>query len=108
MALVVVNMEIMLWIVKHLVNHLNEIIFFAWTVLLAMNMYSNHKNEKSNKELMNEIHESNDLNDKLLASVKKYTESTDKKSTAEANCLWESVIILAKRIHNLEDNNYVK
>ena len=86
MGLVVVNMEIMLWIV----NHLNGIIFFAWTVLLAMNMYSNHKNEKSNKELMNEIHESNDLNDKLLASVKKYTESTDKKSTTEANCLWES------------------
>lgn len=104
MALVVVNMEIMLWIV----NHLNGIVFFAWTVLLAMNMYSNHKNEKSNKELMNEIHESNDLNDKLLASVKKYTESTDRKSTTEANCLWESVIILAKRIHNLEDNNYVK
>ena len=97
-------MEIMLWIV----NHLDEIIFGVWTVLLAMNMYSNHKNEKSNKELMDEIHKSNDLNDELLAAVKKYTESTDKKATAEANFLWESVIILAKRIHDLEDNYFVK
>ncbi|TLQ21739.1 hypothetical protein FEZ38_06430 [Lactobacillus helveticus] len=104
MALLVVNMEIMLWIV----NHLNGIIFAVWTVLLAMNMYSNHKNEKSNKELMNEIHENNDLNDQLLKTVKKYCDSTERKSTAQDNLMWESILILARRIHNLEDNNYVK
>lgn len=75
MALVVVNMEIMLWIV----NHLNDIIFVVWTVLLAMNMYSNHKNEKSNQELLDEIHENNDLNGKLLNTVKEYMQTTEKK-----------------------------
>ena len=96
-------MEIMLWIV----NHLNDIIFFVWTVLLAMNMYSNHKNEKSNQELLDEIHKSNDLNDKLLNTVKEYMQTTDKK-TIQDNILWDSIIILAKRIHDLENNNYVK
>ena len=104
MALVVVNMEIMLWIV----NHLNDIIFFVWTVLLAMNMYSNHKNEKTNKELSVEIHKSNDLNDQLLETVKKYCDSVEHKSTAQDNLMWESILILARRIHDLEDNNYVK
>ena len=104
MALLVVNMEIMLWIV----NHLSGIIFFAWTLLLAMNMYSNHKNKKSNKELMNEIYESNDLNNQLLKTVKKYCDSTERKSTAQDNLMWESILILARRIHNLEDNNYVE
>ena len=104
MALVVVNMGIMLWIV----NHLSGIIFFAWTVLLAMNMHSNHKNKKSNKELMNEIYESNDLNNQLLKTVKKYCDSTERKSTAQDNLMWESILILARRIHNLEDNNYVE
>lgn len=69
-------MEIMLWIV----NHLNDIIFVVWTVLLAMNMYSNHKNEKSNQELLDEIHENNDLNGKLLNTVKEYMQTTEKKS----------------------------
>ncbi len=104
MALVVVNMGIMLWIV----NHLSGIIFFAWTLLLAMNMYSNHKNKKSNKELMNEIYESNDLNNQLLKTVKKYCDSTERRSTAQDNLMWESILILARRIHNLEDNNYVE
>lgn len=94
----------MLWIV----NHLNDIIFCIWIVLLAMNMYSNHKNEKSNKELLDEIHKSNDLNDKLVNTVKEYAKITDKKVTTQDNILWESVIILAKRIHNLEDNYFVK
>ena len=97
-------MEIMLCIV----NHLNDILFIVWTVLLAMNMHSNHKNEKSNQELLYEIHKSNDLNDKLLNTVKEYMQTTDKKTTTQDNILWDSIIILAKRIHDLEDNNYVK
>lgn len=104
MALVVVYLEMMLWIV----NHLNDIIFVVWTVLLAMNMYSNHKNEMSNQELLDEIHKSNDLNDKLLNTVKKYMQTTDKKATTQDNILWDSIIILAKRIHDLEDNYFVK
>lgn len=97
MALVVVHLEIVV-----------AIVYAIWTISVIVEVYSNHKNEKSNKELMDEIHKSNDLNDQLLAAVKKYTESTDKKATAEANFLWESVIILAKRIHDLEDNYFVK
>lgn len=89
-------------------NIIESIAWLAWIILLILNLYSNHKNEKSNKELMEEIHESNDLNDELLVAVKEYTESIDKKATAEANFLWESIIILAKRIHDLEDQNYVK
>ena len=104
MALVVVYLEMMLWIV----NHLNDIIFVVWTVLLAMNMYSNHKNEKSNQELLGEIHKSNDLNDELLNTVKEYIQTTDKKATTQDNILWDSIIILAKRIHDLEDNYFVK
>ena len=100
MALVVVHLGMMLWIV----NHLNDIIFVVWTVLLVMNMYSNHKNEKSNQELLDEIHKSNDLNDELLNTVKEYIQSTDKKATTQDNILWDSIIILAKRIHDLEDN----
>lgn len=73
-----------------------------------MNMYSNHKNEKSNQELLDEIHKSNDLNDKLLNTVKKYMQTTDKKATTQDNILWDSIIILAKRIHDLEDNYFVK
>ena len=104
MALVVVNMGIMLWIV----NHLSGIIFFAWTLLLAMNMYSNHKNKKSNKELLDKIHQTNALNEQLLKTVKKYCDSTERKSTTQDNLMWESILILARRIHNLEDNNYVE
>lgn len=73
-----------------------------------MNMYSNHKNEKSNQELLDEIHNSNDLNDKLLNTVKEYMQTTDKKATTQDNILWDSIIILAKRIHDLENNYFVK
>lgn len=73
-----------------------------------MNMYSNHKNEKSNKELLDEIHKNNDLNGKLLNTVKEYMQTTDKKATTQDNILWDSIIILAKRIHDLEDNYFAK
>ena len=97
MALLVVNMEIV-----------NEIIFAIWTISAIAEIYSNHKNKKSNKELMNEIYESNDLNNQLLKTVKKYCDSTERRSTAQDNLMWESILILARRIHNLEDNNYVE
>lgn len=84
------------------------IIYVSWIILFLMNMHSNHKNEKSNAELLKEIHKSNDLNDKLLKVVKTYCLSTDKKATAQDNLMWESIMILARRIHNLEDQNYVK
>lgn len=84
------------------------IVYAIWTISIIAEVYSNRKNEKSNKELSEEIHKSNDLNDQLLETVKKYCDSTERKSTAQGNLMWESILILARRIHDLEDNNYVK
>lgn len=101
MALVVVNMEIISWFT----NHILEISLYAWIFLMILDLYSNRKNEKSNKELSEEIHKSNDLNDQLLETVKKYCDSTERKSTAQDNLMWESILILARRIHDLEESN---
>ena len=92
-------MEIISWVA----NHILEISLYAWIFLMILDLYSNHKNEKSNQELLDEIHKSNDLNDKLLNTVKEYIQTTDKKATTQDNILWDSIIILAKRIHDLED-----
>ena len=72
---------------------------------MILELYSNRKNEKSNKKLSEEIHKSNDLNDQLLETVKKYCDSTERKSTAQDNLMWESILILARRIHDLEESN---
>lgn len=89
-------------------NVIGCIIWGLWTVFIFVNIYSNHKNEKSNQELSEEIHKSNDLNDQLLETVQKYFDSVEHKSTTQDNFMWESILILARRIHDLEDNNYVK
>lgn len=79
--------------------------------MLIADMISNRKTRKSNIETIEEIHKSNDLFDSLLEEVQaneKLTEAVQHKATAQDNFMWESIVILAKRIHNLEDNNYVK
>lgn len=47
-------------------NVIGCIIWGLWIVLIFVNMYSNHKNEKSNAELMREIHKSNELNKRSM------------------------------------------
>ena len=94
-------MEIISWFAKHIL----EVSLYAWIFLMILDLYSNRKNEKSNKELSEEIHKSNDLNDQLLETVKKYCDSTERKSTAQDNLMWESILILARRIHDLEESN---
>lgn len=94
-------MEIISWFT----NHILEISLYAWIFLMILELYSNRKNEKSNKKLSEEIHKSNDLNDQLLETVKKYCDSTERKSTAQDNLMWESILILARRIHDLEESN---
>lgn len=84
------------------------IVYVIWTISIIADVYSNHKNEKSNKELSEEIHKSNDLNDQLLETVKKYCDSVEHKSTTQDNLMWECILILARRIRDLEDNKYVK
>ena len=101
MALVVFNMGIISWFT----NHILEISLYTWIFLIILDLYSNRKNEKTNKKLSEEIHKSNDLNDQLLETVKKYCDSTERKSTAQDNLMWESILILARRIHDLEESN---
>lgn len=92
-------------IISWFTNHILEISLYAWIFLMILDLYSNRKNEKSNQELSEEIHKSNDLNDQLLETVKKYCDSTEHKSTAQDNLMWESILILARRIHDLEESN---
>ena len=92
-------------IISWFTNHILEISLYAWIFLMILDLYSNRKNEKSNKELSEEIHKSNDLNDQLLETVKKYCDSTERKSTAQDNLMWESILILARRIHDLEESD---
>lgn len=81
------------------------IVYAIWTISVIAEVYSNHKNEKSNQELSEEIHKSNDLNDQLLETVKKYCDAVEHKSTTQNNLMWESILILARRIHDLEESN---
>ncbi|MCI1524425.1 MAG: hypothetical protein LKH52_04750 [Lactobacillus crispatus] len=92
-------------IISWFANHILEISLYAWIFLMILDLYSNRKNKKSNKELSEEIHKSNNLNDQLLETVKKYCDSTERKSTAQDNLMWESILILARRIHDLEEPN---
>lgn len=87
------------------------VIYSVWTVCFLFNIISNHKNRKSNDKIIEEIHKSNDLFDSLLEEVQaneKLTETVQCKATAQDNFMWESILILANKIHDLEDNNYVK
>ena len=87
------------------------IIYITWIFLLIADMISNRKTRKSNIETIEEIHKSNDLFDSLLKEVQaneKLTETVQRKATAQDNFMWESILILANKIHDLEDNNYAK
>lgn len=87
------------------------IIYITWIVCLLFDMISNHKNRKSNDKTIEEIHKSNDLFDSLLKEVRAnedLTETVQRKTNAQDNFMWESILILANKIHDLEDNNYVK
>ncbi len=87
------------------------IIYITWIFLLIADMISNRKTRKSNIETIEEIHKSNDLFDSLLKEVRAnedLTEAVQHKATAQDNFMWESILILANKIHDLEDNNYVK
>lgn len=80
-------------------------------VLILAGIASNIQNQKSNQQVIKEIHKSNDLFDSLLKEIQaneKITETVQRKTNAQDNFMWESVLILARRIHDLEDNNYVK
>ena len=94
-------------VINWLSNYSMEIILGVWSILFMINMYSNHKNEKSNRLLMDSIKKSNDLNNKMLSTVKEYADSTDGKITIGDRILWQSILILANRIHDLEDHRYV-
>lgn len=89
-------------------------LLLAWIVILIVDIYTTHKTEKSNKEVLENIDALTDLvnksikqNDYFTDQTDKLINATDKKSTAQANFLWKSVIILANRISDLEDQQNV-
>lgn len=89
------------------------LVLFAilYPTISVLNLFSDYKTMKSNNDLMKEIHKSNNLFDSLLEEVQaneKLTETVQCKATAQDNFMWESILILANKIHDLEDNNYVK
>ena len=87
------------------------VIYSVWIVCFLFDIISNHKNRKSNDKTIEEIHKSNDLFDSLLKEIQaneKLTETVQRKTNAQDNFMWESILILANKIHDLEDNNYVK
>lgn len=80
-------------------------------VLILTGIASNIQNQKSNQQVIKEIHKSNDLFDSLLEEVRANEDLTiaiKDRTNAQDNFVWESVLILARRIHDLEDSNYVK
>lgn len=89
------------------------LVLFAilYPTISVLNLFSDYKTMKSNNDLMKEIHKSNDLFDSLLEEVQaneKLTETVQRKTNAQDNFMWESILILANKIRDLEDNNYVK
>lgn len=79
---------------------LNTFIMIGVIIIDVLSMKSNRH---INKMLKDDIKVRQDFidsaNDLIIAS--------QNKSTAQDNLLWRSIIILAKRIHELEDNRYV-
>ena len=75
------------------------LVLFAilYPTISVLNLFSDYKTMKSNNDLMKEIHKSNNL-----------TIAIKDRTNAQDNFVWESVLILARRIHDLEDSNYVK
>lgn len=98
-----------------MVVNLDIAITVVWIGILLLNMYVEHKDIKSNKEVESEIDFLEKLVDKDLASnknllkqVENLTEAAKRKSTAQDNLLWQSIIILANEISNLEGKSDVK
>lgn len=89
------------------------LVLFAilYPTISVLNLFSDYKTMKSNNDLMKEIHKSNDLFDSLLEEVRANEDLTiaiKDRTNAQDNFVWESILILARRIHDLEDSNYVK
>lgn len=89
-------------------------------VVTCYNIYLTHKNIEEDKKLMAKLQEDSELDSKLLKEVQKsnklfapllkeihaneeLTEALNKKTIAISNFLWQSIIILAERIHDFTD-----
>lgn len=87
---------------------------FVWLGVLIVDILVNFDTRKSNKEVNENIDALADLvnksikqNDNFVDKMEKLADATDKKATSQDNMLWESVIILAKKISNLENQQNV-
>lgn len=81
---------------------------------LILNLIADFQIKKENKQINKDINRFNKLikeavaaDNDYMAKVDKLIDATSRKSTAQANFLWESVIILANRISDLEDQRNV-
>lgn len=87
MELVVVNMEIV-----------NSILSVVLLILICVNYHQIHKRQILTERLTLSLNkECIELNN-LIHSAKKVSDAQDKLN-------WTAIIILAKRIHNLEESN---
>lgn len=86
----------------------NSILLLILIPIMFVSMWIDHLNMKSNKELMKSIHESNDIFESFLDELKaseNLTESYADKSNAQYNFNRTAIMILARRIHDLEESN---
>lgn len=86
---------------------INCICFTIWLFALILDLYSNHKAIKSNKKVSKQLAEDIETRNKFIKVSSDLIDAADNKSTSQDNVLWESIIVLAKRIHELESNHYV-
>lgn len=87
---------------------MNSILLLILIPIMFVSMWIDHKNMKSNKELMKLIRDSNDLFESFLEELRAsedLTKAYANKSDAQDNFNWTAITILAKRIHELEESN---
>lgn len=75
-------------------------------VVTCYNIHLTHKNIEEDKRLMAELQKDIEFNSKLLKELhanENLTEALNKKTIAISNFLWQSILILAERIHDFTD-----
>lgn len=86
----------------------NTVIFIGLIIADIRDIKSNRNLSKQITELKAMLTQSNENEDQFIKTTTNMVVASQNKSTAQDNYLWKSIMILARRIHNLEDNNYVK
>lgn len=86
---------------------INWILAGSWMLMLCLQIYSNYKAIKSNKKVSKQLTEDIEARKKFIKVSNDLVIAAERKSTAQDNYLWKCILILAKRINELENNHYV-